>query len=291
VRSIGLAVTAALAAVTPVAAQDLASLPGRVEWRDPVAPQDQTAVPWLDDHPPGTQRPSPGWASLYSLALPGAGQYVQGQKRWVAYLMAEAAGWIFWARARSRAHEYENRFRDLAWEFARDFEGPRMDGDWEYYERMLRFTRSGAYDRDPGSPGIQPEEDVNTFNGDAWRLARQIHFRGVTDPRPGDPEYRRALAFYRARAVGPEFLWDWSGRDSERTRFEMLIEESDDAFGDASLLVGAVVFNHLLSSLDGYLSGRSSRIAGSRLRFRSHLEPSRAGVSPRFSLSARLEFR
>jgi len=152
--------------------------------------------------PAAFEDPSPGTSFLLSAILPGAGQYLQGRRRWVGYVAAEAAGWVFWSRARSRAQDFQDQFRDLAWETARTWQGARIDGEWEYYERMEKFVRSGAFDRDPGTAGLQPEEDPTTFNGDAWRLARQIHLGGATDAQPGDPAYEEALEFYRERAVG-----------------------------------------------------------------------------------------
>ena len=239
----------------------------------------------------GADWASPGRSFALSLVLPGAGQYAQGRKRWMAYLAAEATGWFFWSRARSRAHDFEDRFRDLAWETARTWDGPRVEGDWDYYERMERFARSGAFDRDPDTPGVQPEEDPTTFNGDAWRLARQIHLGGGSVPEPGDAGYEAALDYYRERAVGPEFEWDWSGQESARMQYSELIGESDDAFADASLLLGAVVFNHVLSGLDAFLSARASRLSSARVGLRTGLEPPLTGTAPRLTLTARLAFQ
>ena len=47
-----------------------------------------------------------------------------------------------------------------SWETARTFGGERIDGDWEYYERLTKFTRSGAFDTDPTLAGLQPEGGV-----------------------------------------------------------------------------------------------------------------------------------
>jgi hypothetical protein len=242
----------------------------------------------LGPAPPTT---SSGKAFVLSALLPGAGQYAQGQRRWIAYAGAEVAAWIYWGRARSRASGFRSDYRDLAWGAARTFVGERRDGDWEYYERVSKFTRSGAYDSDPARAGVQPEADVTTFNGDAWRLARQINFAPGTDPQPGDPDYDAALQFYLGRAAGVEFEWDWTGRDAERAKFKGLIEESDSAFKDASLLGGAIVFNHVLSALDGFLSSRVSALTDRPMRFRMGWVPSFQRQPSTFSWSTEWRVR
>ena len=78
----------------------------------------------------------PGRAVLLSAVVPGAGQYALGQRRAWVYLALEAAGWIWWADRRSSAGRLVNEYRDFAWERARIAAGPRVDGDFDYYERL-----------------------------------------------------------------------------------------------------------------------------------------------------------
>ena len=52
--------------------------------------------------------------------------------------------------ARGEARAAERRYRDLAWEVARQhFAGERRDTSFVYYEAMERWVESGAYDQDP----------------------------------------------------------------------------------------------------------------------------------------------
>ena len=191
--------------------------------------------------------------ALLSLALPGAGQLREGQDRGWAYLALEAAGWAVWAERRHRAGELRTRYRDLAWEEGRIQRGSRSDGDFPYYERLATWERSGAFDADPSREGLQPEMDPATYNGSIWRLAQGLFLPpGPVDPT--SPGYGQALAYYRERAYGEAFLWDWSGNPASQDELGDLIEASDDRFRQATVVLGAVLANHLASAVDAWLS-------------------------------------
>jgi hypothetical protein len=177
----------------------------------------------------------------------------------VAYAAAEAALWVLWADRRARAGDLRRGYRDLAWTTARGGSGPRRDGPWSYYETLTKWLRSGAFDRDPSTPGIQPEEDPATFNGSVWSLARAIHMGGgVTGP--GDPRYEAAVTWYGERAYREDFLWDWTGREPALAEFRNLIDGSDRRFRQATAALGAVLANHLLSAADAFLSSRTAAV-------------------------------
>lgn len=201
--------------------------------------------------------PSPGRAFLYSAVLPGSAQALMGYRRWVAYAAVEVVGWLFYADARADVGRLRGEYRDLAWETARSRPEPRQDGDFEYYEALTKFQRSGDFDRDPVTTGLQPELDPSTFNGRIWTLAVEIFFPSGSSPMPGDPIWEQALEYYRDRAAGEAFLWDWDGSTADLALFKGLIKESDDRSQDASLLLGGVVANHVVSALDAYLTSRS----------------------------------
>lgn len=195
-------------------------------------------------------------AALRSLALPGWGQQVQGRAHWWIFPVIESVGWAGWIQARREGDRFRERYRDLAWDTARRsiWDGPRVDGPWEYYERMLRWRASGAFDRAPGLPELLPEEDPATFNGSIWSLARAIHLGGRTDVAPNDPAYLQALEYYRGRAVPPELAWDWDGDEEARLRFGALVRESDDAFRRATAFVGLVLVNHFAAAVEAWVA-------------------------------------
>ncbi len=241
---------------TPTHGQAALSGCGMTVFSDPVTAPLPHAV-WCEPSPdPELGRPGVAKAFLYSLVLPGAGQRSLGQKRAVAYIALEAFAWIEFARARSDGGNLRNQYRTLGWDVARTFGGPRVDGDFAYYEALTKFARSGAFDADPITPGLQPESDPSTFNGNLWSLATAIFFAPGTTPRPGDPSFERALDFYRERGYGEQFLWDWTGNEAAQARYKNLIQDSDSRFHRSSVMAGVLLANHLVSAIDGFLSAR-----------------------------------
>lgn len=213
---------------------------------------------------------SVGKTAARSFIVPGWGQHALGQKRAVAYAALEVGLWALWGNRRLAASHSRDAYRDLAWTEARSHTAPRQEGAWAYYENMSHWRTSGAFDGDPGAAGIQPEQDPATYNGSVWSLAEGLYIPPGTTPPESDPAYQRALAYYEAHAYGTAFLWDWSGKDGQMSRYQALIEESDHRFSQATAALGAVLANHLLSGIDAYLSARVP--AETHLR----LEPSRA---------------
>jgi hypothetical protein len=197
------------------------------------------------------------WARFGASALlPGTGQLMDGRSRGWIGVGVDAGLWVLFADARSTATADRRAYRDLAWETARGAPRPRVEGDFDYFERLVRWTRSGAFDRDPGAAGLQPEVDPATFNGDAWRLARQLFWSGGEVP-PSPEAEAAALDFYRRRAYGEELAWDWSDVPAARQEYARLIRSSDDAFGRARLVVGGLIVNRLVSVVDVWLSERT----------------------------------
>jgi hypothetical protein len=225
--------------------------------------------------------------------VPGAGQYALGQKRWIAYIGAEIAGWMLVLDRRHDAHRLRDHYRELAWSLAREglSEAPRMEGDFRYYETLTHWERSGSFDLEPGLEGVQPETDPATFNGSVWALATDIYFpSGSQEGGPGDPIYDQALAFYTERAYATRFLWDWSGHPDEWARYGGVIEESDDRFRQATLVTGLVMVNHLLSAVDAFVSARLDQTTGGTVDLSSRIAPASAvgwGL-PRLDVSLRV---
>jgi hypothetical protein len=204
-------------------------------------------------------------APLVSLALPGAGQHLLGQRRKWAYLALEAAGWAFFVERRRAGADYRERYRDHAWENARIQSAARVDGDFEYYERLAHWTRSGAFDRDAGAPGVQPELDEATFNGSVWSLATRIFLGEAPNVPESDPAYQSALAYYGEEAYETALLWDWSGAPGAQSEYAELLDTSDSRFRQATTVLGVIIANHVLSAADAYLSVRG-RAGSPRLR-------------------------
>lgn len=265
-RSLGFALLTTVlclaAAVAPVAGQAL-----RVDAA--VLPRD--SLPAL---------PGPGRAFLYSVVVPGAGQWLLGQERWPPYAAFELWGWIQLVDSRGDGRALQRRYRDLAWLVARRVStGPRRDGDFEYYEALANFRASGAFDADPSRASVQPELDESTFNGSVWALARALFFPAREPEPPEDsPQYRQALAYYRSRAYTPEYAWDWGENGLEQEAYARMIRESDELLRRATILLGVLLGNHLVSAIDALVSARLKAARLPPVRFQALFAPEpRAG--------------
>jgi hypothetical protein len=202
---------------------------------------------------------SPSRAFASSALLPGMGQRYLGQGRWIAYLGIEAWAWIQFFDERSEGSALQTDYRDLAWSVARRVSsGPRVDGDFEYYEAMTKFAESGAFDAEPQRPGLQPETDVETFNGSLWQLAREIYF-APDDGEPvseGSPAYQNALQYYRERSITPGFTWSWRENELQQSVYGSLIEQSDENLRNSTTMAGVIILNHVVSAVDALISAR-----------------------------------
>ena len=219
-------------------------------------PAGAAAVHVVPDEPPREVRVS-WWTPLASAALPGSGQLLLRQDRFVAYAAVEAYAWLRYAADLREGRRQRTAYRALADEVARAFfADAKPRGSFDYYERMEAFVESGVYDRFPGG-ALEPELDANTFNGSLWLLARRTYWSDPDDPpEPESEAYQRAIEFYRSRAVRPEFRWSWRNAQLEQDVFRRTIDRSNDAFRRSVTDLGIVLANHVLSTVDAFVSVR-----------------------------------
>lgn len=222
---------------------------------------------------------------LASLLLPGSGQLLAHQDRGAVYLAAEVYLVSRFLQLDHEAMAEARRFQSLAFDVARRTYGPvRRDTIFEYYEQMERFAESGAYDADPGT-AFAPQTDTATYNGSVWLLARRTYWEDPNvPPDPTSPQYWKALQFYQARAVGPNFQWSWRDHSLEHEVFRDYITRSDNAFRRAQNQVGLLLANHVLSAVDALISARLSAAAGRAARLQTTFGPGPA-AQVRFSLT------
>ncbi len=201
---------------------------------------------------------------VMAAVLPGSGQLASGQDRGLVYLAAEAYLWTRFLVQNGEGKRERDAYRDLAFSVARaQFSPARRDTTFEYFEMMEKYVESGPFDIDPG-PNLVPPFDERTYNGSMWKLARETFFLDpLVLPDTSSEEYRRAIEFYVARAVGPNFQWSWRNAGLEQDLYRQSIERSDDAFKSATQYLGLILANHLISVVDAFVSYRLSTEARS----------------------------
>ena len=124
---------------------------------------------------------------------------------------------------------------------------------------MTHYLETGRFDILAGG-GIDPETDSLTFNGAVWLLARRTYWSNpAMAPDTSSGEWQRAVAFYRARAYDQLYRWSWTQAPQEYAAFLALIGESNDANRQAMTDLGVVIANHVLSTIDAYITIRVTR--------------------------------
>ena len=209
------------------------------------------------------RRDSSWWVPLASAVLPGTGQALLGQDRFVGYLAIEGYLLLDYFNVHTEETRQRDRSRALARDVARAlFPGPRPIGSWAYYESMETYLESGVFNRFPGGE-LAPEGDPATFNGNVWLLARKNFWRDPnTEPNHDDATYRRSINFYTANAVKNEFFWSWRNAQLEQDLFRRAIVQRNSASRQATTLLGVLSLNHLLSTVDAFVTLRLRGGAG-----------------------------
>ncbi len=65
-----------------------------------------------------------------------------------------------------------------------------------------------------------------------------------------------AIAFYEGRAYDQRYRWSWTNEPGEYAAFLRLIDESNDANRRSLLDLGIIIANHVLSTVDAYVTLR-----------------------------------
>jgi hypothetical protein len=230
---------------------------------------------------------------LASLAVPGSGQYMMKQQRWLPYIAVETWAWVRYLDRRSTARKLSRRYKDFAWDVARRVStGARQDTTFPYYEILIHFPASGAYDAQPSKDGIQPEFDISTYNGQQWDLAQRLFIPEGSSGDETSAGYTAALEYYAARAIPDRFAFAWNTGRLEQQVYSNVISDSDGAYRDATRMLGLILANHLTSAVDALISSRL-RSGGANLRFESGLlRESRADArGSALRLDATLQYR
>jgi hypothetical protein len=200
------------------------------------------------------------WSIVTSAVVPGTGQALLRVDRFLPYLAFEAYSWIQYAAHSRTARDRRDAYRQLAARVARSpFSVVTPTGDWPYYERMEHFPESGRLEIVPGGI-LDPEPDTTTYNGSVWLLARRTYWSDInTPPDTASAQWKRSLEFYLHRAYDQPYWWTWQNSPYEYDEFRRLIRRSNDSKRKAFQDLGAVLANHVLSTIDAYVTVRLRR--------------------------------
>jgi hypothetical protein len=209
--------------------------------------------------------PIPPWtAPLASALVPGAGQAVLGQQRFIAYLAVETFVWLQYFKDQRDWRQQRAAYRDLAAQVARSpFMTNPPVGDWAYYESMEHYLESGVYSLSGSTTDVQPETNESTYNGAMWYLARRNFWSDPAVPPPANsPAYQQALQFYESRAVLPQYRWSWRNAQLEQDLYRRTINKANDAVRRATSDLGVILANHVLSMVDAFATWRLQATQG-----------------------------
>jgi hypothetical protein len=181
-----------------------------------------------------------------SLVVPGAGQFLLGDHRFVGYGAVEIVGWFVYVKNRQDQSRQEAAFKDLARQVARaHFSSAFPDAPWAYYEQLRDWLESGVYSQ--SSTTLVPETDTLTYNGYKWQLA--LRTNATRDA---------ALAQYQQVAIRPDFEWSWRNAQEQWNLYKRTTDNRNDANRAAIQTLSVIAANHILSMIDAFATFRLS---------------------------------
>jgi hypothetical protein len=163
---------------------------------------------------------SPPAAFLYSLAVPGAGQLVQGEKRGFIYLAAEAAFWTGFFVLNGEGLDKRDAYEDFADEY------------WDYDAYVEHFDENCQEDPHDPANGCRP-------------LAPY-----------GSQEFYEDIGKYEVYWPYWRPASEWQ---AVRDQYWQMRKDSNRDLRNARYFVTAAFLNHLVSAVDSFLSARSGR--------------------------------
>jgi hypothetical protein len=173
---------------------------------------------------------SPAKAVLYSLLLPGLGDYKLGNKgRATAFFAAEGVIWISYAMFDTQGHERENDYQDLAVRFAGVSRTGHSDA---FYAKVREFNNSDDYQADVILAGRQAATGIQDLSADALE------------------------SYFVANRVSDFEPWRWQSLD-KRLQYSEVRSSSKTSYRRADYMLAAAVANRVVSAIVAYSAARS----------------------------------
>ena len=203
---------------------------------------------------------SPTKAALYSLLLPGLGDYQLGNKgRATMFFAAEGVIWISFAMFESQGHQREDDYQDLAVRFAGVSRTGHSD---DFYAHVREFDNSEEYEADLKLEGRQKIYEASGSLEDLNADALEKYF---VDNRVSDYE-----------------PWVWDSLE-KRLQYSEVRSSSKTSYRRADYMLVAAVANRLVSAVVAYTAAHSMepKTVGYHLDF----NPAARGVDVTFALT------
>ncbi|MCH7548150.1 MAG: hypothetical protein IH969_01205, partial [Candidatus Krumholzibacteriota bacterium] len=193
---------------------------------------------------------SPGRAALYSLLLPGLGDYKVGNRsRSYVFFGIEAALWTALVVSRVQGEQREDTYQEYAVLFAGVDRTGHSD---EYYALLRKYDNSDQYEmeiKQEGREELYPEFDPNG-----------------QDP---DVGYSQLERYFNANRVADYEEWEWRSLEN-KIQFQETRSASKNAYQRSNYALAALAANRVVSAIFAYTSVRRSHAAADELsrRFR-----------------------
>lgn len=178
----------------------------------------------------GSASISPAKAVLYSLLLPGLGDYKLGNKgRATAFFAAEGVIWISYAAFDTQGHQRETDYEQLAVQFAGVSRTGHSD---DFYAKVREFNNSDDYEADVKLAGRQAATGIPDLSANA--LESYFVDNRVSDFEP----------------------WRWQSLD-KRLQYSEVRSSSKTSYRRADYMLAAAVANRVVSAIVAYSAARS----------------------------------
>jgi len=176
-------------------------------------------------------------AVLYSLLLPGLGDYQLGNRgRATAFFAVEGAIWISFAAFQVQGNTREDEYQSLAARFAGVTSSGHSD---EFYAELRDYDSSEQYEADIKMEGRSELYDQYGLGG----LGADALDRYFTENRVADYE-----------------PWQWSSLD-RRLQYSEVRSSSKTSYRRADYMIAAAAANRVVSAVFAYAGARSAHRA------------------------------
>ncbi|EQB64207.1 MAG: hypothetical protein RBG1_1C00001G1786 [candidate division Zixibacteria bacterium RBG-1] len=196
-------------------------------------------------------------AFLYSLVLPGAGQYYLGSKiKPVVYLGLEAAFWIGYFSYHNKGEDKEKAYKffaDLYW-------------DSEKYIDSLTLLFSDSCAKDGGCNGL--DTSIHTKQDSVMAMEEYLGFSHHL-------QFSKNQQYYENAGKYDQFRYGWSDYDVDfydstkspspfRQDYLDQRKKANDLYGKATTFAMVSLANHVLSAFEAAISTRSYNRKGEK---------------------------